>query len=442
MGTRSITGRFGGGTLQGVERCEAPKTRVCGQKTTFGGGRYPHPVDHQDTQWADRATPEQLALEELQQALSRMTSHKAPGPDEAPAWLDPRGELDIFQEVWNKGTILQDWKHALVVTIYKGKGLHTHPSNYRPISLLNSMYKLFAGIIQTRLANELDDKLRASQYGFRAKRSTRHPLFILRRATEYSNMTGNPLHLLFLDWKQAFDSVNHTALMIALKRFGVPEDCLGLISSIYDAPTFEIKGLNGKVAQGEVAAGIRQGCPLSPYLFIMLLTVILKDVDDLLRRQGTPTNTWSINHPTFDVEYADDTLLIGLTAPQLEQMLRAIETEALCYGMRLNATKTELLINECCPPAEIRFVNGDIVPTTTQAKCLGSMVSWNMPFRAAFKHRCALAEEAYKKLRLVWNSSLPGRVKLRIFQAIFPAVLTYGLDSRLTPSTLDSSAEL
>ena len=242
-------------------------------------------------------------------------------------------------------------------------------------------------------------------------------------------MTDNPLHLLFLDWKQAFDSVNHTALLIALKRFGVPEDCLGLISSIYDAPTFEIKGLNGKVAQGEVAAGIRQGCPLSPYLFIMLLTVILKDVDDLLRRQGTPTNTWSINHPTFDVEYADDTLLIGLTTPQLEQMLRAIETDALCYGMRLNATKTELLINECCPPAEIRFVNGDIVPTTTQAKYLGSMVSWNMPFRTAFKHRCALAEEAYKKLRLVWNSSLPRRVKLRIFQAIYPAVLTYGLDS-------------
>ena len=97
--------------------------------------------------------------------------------------------------------------------------------------------------------------------------------------------------------------------------------------------------------------------------------------------------------------------------------------------MRLNATKTSLLVNECRPPEEIRFVNGDIVPTTTQAKYLGSMVSWNMPFRTAFKHRCALAEEAYKKLRLVWNSSLPRRVKLRIFQAIFPAVLTYGLDS-------------
>ena len=164
--------------------------------------------------------------------------------------------------------------------------------------------------------------------------------------------------------------------------------------------------------------------PLSAYLFIILLTVILQDVDDRLRRQGTPTKTWSVHNPTYDVN-----LLLGLTTPQSEQMLRAIEKEAVCYGMRLNTTKTELLVNACRPVESIRFENGDLVPTTTQAKYLGCVVSWNMPFRTAFKHRCALAEEAYKKQRLVWKSSLPRRVKLRIFQAIFPTVFTYGLDS-------------
>ena len=58
------------------------------------------------------------------------------------------------------------------------------------------------------------------------------------------------------------------------------------------------------------------------------------------------------------------------------------------------------------------------------------MVSWKQSFGVAFKHRSALAEQAYKKLRLVWNSrSLPYKTKLRIVQATFLAVLTYGLDS-------------
>ena len=64
----------------------------------------------------------------------------------------------------------------------------------------------------------------------------------------------------------------------------------------------------------------------------MALTLILTDVDSRLSRQGTPTNTWSVHRPTYDVEYVDDTLLLGLTTPQLEQMLHAIEQESVPYG--------------------------------------------------------------------------------------------------------------
>ena len=52
-----------------------------------------------------------------------------------------------------------------------------------------------------------------------------------------------------MDWKQAFDSVDHTALKTTLQRFGVPEDMQQLINSIYSDPTFEVKGLNGKLTR-------------------------------------------------------------------------------------------------------------------------------------------------------------------------------------------------
>ena len=195
----------------------------------------------------------EITLEELQTALTKLKKNKAPGPDslsnEFLLWLDENGEqhlLTTLQGVWDEGKVPDSWKHAAIVTIYKGKGLDTDPQNYRPIALLNTMYKVFASIIQNRLAQDMDQFLRKSQYGFRAAKGTKHALHILRRAMEYSNLTDTNLNLLFLDWKQAFDSVDHTALKITLQRFGIPADIQALVNSIYSDPTFEIKGLNGK----------------------------------------------------------------------------------------------------------------------------------------------------------------------------------------------------
>ena len=255
---------------------------------------------------------------------------------------------------------------------------------------------------------------------------------------EWSDMTTNPLKLLFLDWKQAFDSLDHNAMLIALERFGLSPRAIRLISSFYKGATFYTTNPLGEDSRGQVGSGIRQGCPLSPYLFIMVLTVILEDADTMLLAKGIPTNTWSVARPTHDIEYADDTLLMALTTTQLQNILHALESQADLCGMKLNRTKTELLTDPRYSTPRIYFINGQEVPTTTQVKYLGSLIAWKDPFSVAFKHRAAFAESAYKKLRLVWNSHLTRRTKLRIFQATFVPVLTYGLDAlTLTDKHLD-----
>ena len=383
-----------------------------------------------------RPDEDPFTLEELQTVLNGLKLRKAPGPDhtanELFKLLDDDSTqllLEFYNKIWEVEEVPEEWKEAIVVSIYKGKGVDTDPANYRPISLLNSIYKVFAAMLQKRLSLFHETNLRSTQYGFRPHRGTTQPLFILRRSMEWSEMTSNQLHYLFLDWKQAFDSLDHNAMLIALRRLGLSRKSLAVIQSIYEDPTFFTKGPDDHTAKGKVGAGIRQGCPLSPYLFIMVLTVIMEDVDRELATQGVARNTWSVARPTTDLEYADDTLLIARTKTQLVSLLHTLEKHAENHGMNLNTDKTELLIDPRQPPLKLKFRNGTEVQTTTQVKYLGSTITWEKPFEAAFRHRAAVAETAYKKLRLVWNSNLPRKTKLRIFQSVFIPTLIFGLDT-------------
>ena len=114
---------------------------------------------------------------------------------------------------------------------------------------------------------------------------------------------------------------------------------------------------------------------------------MLHDVDAALLGNGTPANTWSVINPTLDLEYADDTLLMGVTKPQLQQMFSALEEVASEYGMRLNHQKTELLVHPQADHTAIKFKDGSKVPFANTVKYLGNMITWHKPSDCAFYHR-------------------------------------------------------
>ena len=108
--------------------------------------------------------------------------------------------------------------------------------------------------------------------------STSMPLFISRRLQDYAEHSYQKLFLIFLDWAKAFDKVDQTLLVRAMERLNIPEKIIRILESFYVEPKFRIKDRHGYSSYRKQNAGIRQGCPLSPYLFSCLMRVIFVDI--------------------------------------------------------------------------------------------------------------------------------------------------------------------
>ena len=185
-----------------------------------------------------------ITLEELLAAVRSFKAGKASVPDghqmeywklvlesgckEAAEWL-----LLLCNSVWDQQQVPQAWHLSRVVCIYK-KGDPGDCGNYRPICLLNAAYKIFAMILLKRLlAAGADAHVWSSQFGFRQERSTEDALHCVRRAVERAWADkGGHLHLLALAWRKAFDSIDPSAMLDALRIFGLPLQLRNVIKAI------------------------------------------------------------------------------------------------------------------------------------------------------------------------------------------------------------------
>ena len=93
--------------------------------------------------------------------------------------------LKIINKMWNENWFLENMEEANVVTLYK-KGNAEDPANYRPISLLQSLYKIYAGIIKNRLADSIDERIWKLQFGFRGKKEHGSGNVHLQKITRHS----------------------------------------------------------------------------------------------------------------------------------------------------------------------------------------------------------------------------------------------------------------
>ena len=174
--------------------------------------------------------------------------------------------LQLIQHVWQKGTVVEDWRDAEIVPIPK-KGNLKLCDNWRGISLLDVVGKVFARILQERLQKLAEKVLPESQCGFRKGRGCVDMIFAARQLLEKCREHDDALFVLFIDL-MAYDSVPRDALWGVLRKCGVPPTMLSVIRSFHDGMLAQVQ-VGGDLTTNsiEVKNGVRQGCTLAPSLF-------------------------------------------------------------------------------------------------------------------------------------------------------------------------------
>ena len=269
--------------------------------------------------------------------------------------------------------------------------------------------------------------MRESQYGFRPGRGTGDALFLVRRLIDATIEDKNGrLLILLLDWSKAFDRVRSDSLLTALKRFGVPSHMLDMIGAIYAQRTFDVRDVGGASKTHRQNAGIAQGCPLSPYLFVMVMSVLLADVAANLRSEKyTEKSPYIV---TEDVLYADDTLLVATDVKKLQRHLDLIEQAGRSYGLELNLAKTVLL--KIRHDGELIGSSGSPVRASDTAVYLGGLISVDGRPVSEVSRRLGEAGRLFETLSAVWkHANLTRMQKQRVFERCVITKLLYGLES-------------
>eukprot|EP00253_Pinus_taeda_P027333 PITA_27333 len=274
----------------------------------------------------------EIEEEEIKRAIWNLHPDKAPGPDGFP--------ICFYRRFWNlikkdlvkmirwaqRKRKIGGYTNATFLALIPKENRPSSLSRFRPISLCNSSYKILTKILATRLKPLLSSLISENQGGFLPNRQITNSILLVQEAIHSSLSRKEKGFVLKLDLENAFDRVRHSFLIVVLKKTGFETPFINLIVACISSPWISplINGRPGEAFQS--SRGLRQGCPLSPYLFILMAESFSRVLDHN-QRLGLITGikfgngAKSINHSQF----ADDTLLIGGASTTITRLSTALQ---------------------------------------------------------------------------------------------------------------------
>ncbi len=288
-----------------------------------------------------------LTLAELRKALfGNMKEGKAPGNDGLTSGLykaiwpkiDKLFHTAVLESM-SKGSLSSSQKQSIIRLIEKKGKDRKKIKNWRPISLINTDTKIIAKALANRLKLTLEDIIGKEQTGFLKNRNIGEGIRLTQYLVERYSKIRKQGHILAIDFQKAFDSCSHRYMKDVLRAYGYGEKFIKMIEVLYAGAESAILNEGISTKYFSIERSCRQGDPVSPYLFILLLEPLLSKLrqDKDIKGLRTPKREVKLS------AYADDLSTYLKDKKSVEKVLQTLEDFAKISGLNVNRDKTEIL---------------------------------------------------------------------------------------------------
>ena len=379
----------------------------------------------------------EITKEEVDRALKETKVGKAAGTDGVRAEMLKKGGITVVEWIvrllnicFMFSLVPFDWVCACIVPLFKGKGDKYECSNYRGISLLSVVGKVYGRILINRIRDMTVNAIMDVQGGFLKGRGCTDQVFVIRQVCEKYMSRGKNVYFAFMDLEKAYDRVDRDALWDVLRMYGVGGKLLNAVRSLYGDSKACVR-VGGEVSEWfSVRMGLRQGCVMSPWLFNLFIDGVVREVNARVLGRGLKLvdgedRMWELCQLLF----ADDAVFVADSEEKLRRLVEEFGRVCERRKLRVNVGKSKVM--KCTRDGEgdrLNVVlNGEVLEEVNQFKYLGSIVAADGGVEADVCNRINEGCKMFGSMKcLMKNRGLGMNVKKILYERVVVPTVTYG----------------
>lgn len=290
-----------------------------------------------------------IILSELDGALKSLNFDSSPGSDGlSPIFYSSFWEIlkiplfnSYIESIENKSLTLSQRRAILTLLPKSADGDSRNVANYRPISLTNTDYKIYSKILAMRMQTILEKIIHKNQVGYVEGRSINDHIRLIDDIINTSNNEDLGGMLVSLDYRKAFDTLSKSSILATLKKFNFGPSFINFVSTIINGTEASVKNAGWHSEWFRTTRGVRQGCGLSPLLFILVVEILAIKIRSKTDIKGVLDGSEHFpQDETKLIAYADDLNLFIKTIKCLKSCLKEIDAFSSFSGLYLNRTKS------------------------------------------------------------------------------------------------------